>query len=153
MGDAVRLLCGTAFTICAAWIIQYSTYRHWWKDPIGRTFVWMTSLMALAFAGATADIKEITWDWWRPPDWLLVALLTVVNMVMLARVCLWAREYGSWLPHAYLAAVHDRLQLYRAVTVTTLRRCTQRARPGSRRSPTEDGSPSRSRPKRAGLGR
>jgi hypothetical protein len=95
------LTAGSFFML--AWILQYSWYQPWWKDPIGRTFVYIDVLLLLVF------VPLLISAWWHLTisvtvwlSWLLVVAILAVPVVLAWRMVVWRniRKAGRKKDHA-----------------------------------------------------
>lgn len=84
----VALISG--FCSLAAWVVLYSVLAPWWKNPIGRTLVAKTALIAALFV---PSILGLFFHLGRQDSyivgWIDVGLIGLVTPVMLWRSAVW----------------------------------------------------------------
>lgn len=79
----------SGFCSLTAWVAVYTKLAHWWADPIGRTLVAKTCLIALLFVPATLSLFFTV-----PPlviAWVDTVLIGLVTPVMVWRTVVWLR--------------------------------------------------------------
>ena len=98
--DLIRLLLKiflvTGFVTLAGWIALYSLLAPWWRNPIGRTLVAKTALIAGTFLVVTLGAFFPWFD--KHPlitGWIDVALIGGVTPVMAWRSVVWVRLYRA----------------------------------------------------------
>lgn len=90
----VALIAG--FVSLTAWIVLYSLLAAWWRNPVGRTLVAKTSLIAALFVPTSLSLffnlsrldSYIT-------GWIDAALIGLVTPVMLWRCRVWVRLHRA----------------------------------------------------------
>lgn len=87
----ISLICGLVSLI--GWVVLYSVLAPWWRNPIGRTLVAKTvlvaallvpSLLALFFPHINRVVAE----------WTDLVLISLITPVMIWRSAVWMRMYG-----------------------------------------------------------
>ena len=87
---ALKVALISGFCALAGWVVLYSVLAPWWKDPIGRTLVAKTALIALLFIPTALSLffnlnrldSYIT-------GWTDVSLIGMVTPVMAWRSAVW----------------------------------------------------------------
>jgi hypothetical protein len=90
----VALIAG--FCSLAAWIALYSALASWWSNPIGRTLVAKTTLIALLFIPTTLSLffNLNRLDSYIA-GWIDMALIGLVTPVMLWRCFVWLKLHRA----------------------------------------------------------
>ena len=97
---ALKIALIAGFCSLAGWVILYTILAPWFRDPIGRTLVAKTTLIALLFIPTTLSLF---FDLSRADSylagWIDVSLIGLVTPVMLWRCRVWWRlRPGGRLP-------------------------------------------------------
>ena len=86
----VALIAG--FISLGSWIVLYSALAAWWSNPIGRTLVAKTTLIALLFIPTTLSLFfHLSRLNSLVAGWIDMALIALVTPVMLWRCALWIK--------------------------------------------------------------
>ena len=91
---ALKIVCVTGFASLAAWVVQYTRYTHGaaWRDPLGRTLVIKTSLIALLLVPTALSLflhfNRLTS---YVAGWVDVILIGAITPVMVWRILTWRR--------------------------------------------------------------
>ena len=81
-----------AFTSLVAWIGVYTWLAPWWRNPIGRTLVAKTSLIALLLIPSILSIFfNLNRFTSTVAAWFDVALINLIAPVMVWRIVVWLR--------------------------------------------------------------
>jgi len=93
---ALKVAVISGFISLAAWVALYSFLAAWWRNPIGRTLVAKTTLIALLFIPTAISLffKLNRLDSYIA-GWVDVALIGLVTPVMLWRSLVWWRLYKA----------------------------------------------------------
>lgn len=74
------------------WMILYTIYQPWWRDPVGRTLVIETLLIAGLFVPSILSLffhfNHLTS---QVAAWIDLGLIAAVTPVMLWRIAVWRR--------------------------------------------------------------
>jgi hypothetical protein len=90
----VALICG--FASLAAWVAIYSALAPWWLNPIGRTLVAKTALIALLFIPTTLSLFfSLNRLSSLIVGWVDMGLIGLVTPVMLWRCVVWLKLHRS----------------------------------------------------------
>ena len=80
----------------AGWVAVYSNLAPWWRDHIGRTFVFKTLililLLLLSVPGMFWTLSHLEAD---TLSWVEIALVGAITPVMLWRISVFIREGGG----------------------------------------------------------
>lgn len=80
----------TGFFSLTGWVALYTYYQPWWKDPIGRTLVIKTALIAGLFV---PSVLSLFFQFNRLTShiaaWIDVVFIGAVTPVMLWRIVVW----------------------------------------------------------------
>lgn len=86
----------TGFLSLAGWVVLYTFLAPWFRDPVGRTLVAKTSLIAGTFL--VAGLGEF-FPWFRTHPltlgWIDVALIGAVTPVMAWRSAVWIKLHRA----------------------------------------------------------
>ena len=84
----VALIAG--FCSLAGWIVLYSIWADWWHNPIGRTLVAKTALIAALFIPTSLSLFfHLSRLDSRLTGWIDFGLIALVTPVMLWRSAVW----------------------------------------------------------------
>jgi hypothetical protein len=93
---ALKVALISGFLSLAGWVGLYSFLADWWTNPIGRTLVAKTTLIALLFIPTTLSLF---WNLNRLDSyiagWIDVGLIGLVSPVMLWRSIVWWRLHRA----------------------------------------------------------
>ena len=82
----------SGFLSLVAWIALYTRLAPWWRNPIGRTLVAKTALIALLFIPTALGLFfRLSARDSLTVGWVDVALIGLVTPVMLWRCAVWLR--------------------------------------------------------------
>lgn len=92
MIDALQVVLISGFCSLVMWVVVYTLLAPWWRNPIGRTLVAKTVLIAALLVPTTIGlyfphINHVAWTW---VDIVLIGLITPV---MLWRTIVWLKLY------------------------------------------------------------
>lgn len=99
--DALILLCFrivliAAFISLTAFVVQYTRLAPWWRDPLGRTIVIKSGLLALALV---PSILSLFFNFSRRDShvaaWLDIALFGAITPVMIWRIIIWQKIHTA----------------------------------------------------------
>ena len=92
--DALRVAVISGFCSLAGWVALYSFLAPWWRNPIGRTLVIKSMLIAMLLIPTMISLffhmtqfESVVVGW---ADFVLIALITPV---MIWRSAVWQRIY------------------------------------------------------------
>lgn len=93
---ALKIALISGFASLVAWIALYTVYAAWWRNPIGRTLVTKTALVAALFVPTALSLflKLNRQDSYLV-GWIDVALIGLVTPVMLWRCAVWWRLHRA----------------------------------------------------------
>jgi hypothetical protein len=86
----------SGFVTLTGWIVLYTCLAPWWRNPVGRTLVTKTALIAALFVPTTLNLffnfsrfdSEIA-------AWIQVVLIGLVTPVMCWRSLVWIKLHRS----------------------------------------------------------
>lgn len=80
----------TGFASLVLWIAVYTRLAPWWRDPVGRTLVIKTALIAAVFVPTTLSLFfQFSRLSSHIAAWVQVGLICLVTPVMLWRTVVW----------------------------------------------------------------
>jgi hypothetical protein len=92
----LRVGCIGGFISLVAWIAQYSRYTSWWKNPIGRTLVTKTGLIAALLVPTTLSLffhfNRLTS---YVAGWIDAGLVCLIAPVMCWRIAVWHKIHRA----------------------------------------------------------
>jgi hypothetical protein len=90
----VALIAG--FVALAGWVVLYSVLADWWRNPIGRTLVAKTTLIALLFIPTVLSLffRLSRLDSWVA-GWVDVGLIALVAPTMVWRCLVWLKLHRA----------------------------------------------------------
>jgi hypothetical protein len=88
----ISLICG--FCSLIGWIVLYSVLAPWWKNPIGRTLVAKTLLVAAILVPSLLGLFFPTMNE-VAAEWTDLVLISLITPVMIWRSAVWLRLYGQ----------------------------------------------------------
>lgn len=92
------LICG--FVSLVAWIAVYTKLAKWWRNPVGRTLVTKTALIAALFVPSILSLFfHLTRSDSILVGWIDAALIWLVTPVMLWRCFVWLRLHKAGKLH------------------------------------------------------
>jgi len=93
---ALKVALISGFCSLAGWVALYTALAAWYKDPIGRTLVAKTTLIALLFIPTTLALffHLSRTDSWAA-GWVQAALIGLVSPVMWWRSLVWLRLHRA----------------------------------------------------------
>lgn len=83
-----------------AFVIQYTWYAPWWRDPLGRTIV----IKDLCLVAAIAPMLVLRWLLQNDPGWLTffrwlsLAMVAAIAPVMIWRMVVWRKIHRKGRP-------------------------------------------------------
>lgn len=83
----------SGFISLTGWIVLYTALAKWWHNPIGRTLVAKTLLIAGLFVPPILSLFFRLNPW--VADWVEAALIGLVSPVMWWRSAVWLRLHRS----------------------------------------------------------
>lgn len=84
------------FVSLAGWVALYSFLADWWRNPIGRTLVAKTALIALLFIPTALSLFfKLSRIGSYIAGWVDVGLIGLVTPVMLWRSVIWVRLHRA----------------------------------------------------------
>jgi hypothetical protein len=93
---AVRVALIAGFCSLAGWAVLYTVLAPWWRDPIGRTLVTKTALVALLFVPSIlATFFRLSVHDSYIVGWVDVGLIGLVTPVMIWRSAVWLRLHRA----------------------------------------------------------
>ena len=90
---ALKIALISGFASLVAWVVLYSALASWWRNPIGRTLVAKTTLIAGLFASAILGMFFRVNPWIA--GWTDVATAGLVAPVMLWRCAVWLQLHRA----------------------------------------------------------
>jgi hypothetical protein len=99
---AFKIATISGFVALVAWIVVYTRLAAWWKNPVGRTLVAKSALIAaLLVPTALSLFFNLNRLDSRIAGWIDVALLGLVTPVMWWRTAVWIKLHraGQFLPN------------------------------------------------------
>jgi hypothetical protein len=90
--EALKIACICGFVSLTGWIVLYTKMAPWWQNPIGRTLVAKTMLVAGLLVPATLSLffPHLNGTFVSWADFSLIALITPV---MIWRSVVWIKLY------------------------------------------------------------
>jgi len=86
----------SGFLSLAGWVAVYTKLAPWWRNPIGRTLVTKTTLIAVMFIPSIlALFFHFSRQGSRVAAWVDIALIGAVTPVMVWRTVVWLRLYKA----------------------------------------------------------
>lgn len=96
---ALKIVCVAGFVSLATWVVQYSRYTAAWRNPIGRTLMVKTSLIALLLIPTTLSLffhfSRLTS---YAAGWIDVVLIGAITPVMTWRMLVWRKIHRQESP-------------------------------------------------------
>jgi hypothetical protein len=92
--DALKAACICGFVSLIGWILLYTRLAPWWRNPIGRTLVAKTLLVACLLVPSTLALYFPTLNHVLV-SWLDLVLIGLITPVMIWRSAVWIRLYQA----------------------------------------------------------
>jgi hypothetical protein len=93
---ALKVALISGFVSLAGWIILYTALAPWWRNPIGRTLVAKTTLIALLFIPTSLSLFfNLSRLDSLIVGWIDMGLIGLVSPVMAWRSVVWWRLYRA----------------------------------------------------------
>ncbi len=90
----IDLICG--FASLTGWIVLYSLLAKWWRNPVGRTLVAKTALVAAMFVPSIlASFFRLSRHDSLIAGWVDVTLIGLVSPVMWWRSVVWVKLHRA----------------------------------------------------------
>lgn len=94
---ALKVSVVSGFIALISWVVVYSYIQPWWNDPIGRTLVTKTLLIAALLVPTSLSLFfHLSRTTSEAIGWVDVVLLGAVTPVMWWRTAVWLRMSGKW---------------------------------------------------------
>lgn len=88
----LKIVLISGFCSLVTWVAVYTKLAPWWRNPVGRTLVTKTLLLAALFIPSSLNLfLHLSRRDSRLVGWIDVALIGLVTPVMLWRVAVWIR--------------------------------------------------------------
>jgi hypothetical protein len=93
---ALKIALVSGFASLAGWIVLYTILAPWWRNPVGRTLVAKTTLIALLFIPTTLSLffNLSRLDSYIA-GWTDMALIGLVTPVMIWRSLVWVKLHRA----------------------------------------------------------
>jgi hypothetical protein len=93
---ALKVALISGFVSLAGWVVLYTALARWWTNPIGRTLVAKTALIAALFVPSILGLffhlgRQDSWV----VGWVDTGLIGLVTPVMLWRSAVWLRLHKA----------------------------------------------------------
>lgn len=92
----LKVSCLSGFLSLTAWVVIYSFLAPWWRNPIGRTLVAKTALVALLLVPTALSLflhfNRLTS---HIAAWIDVGLIGLITPVMIWRSVVWVRLHKA----------------------------------------------------------
>lgn len=86
----------TGFVTLAAWIAVYTWLAHWWRNPVGRSLVYLAALNGLQMAVLALSLffhfNRLTS---LVAAWIYVVTTGLATPVMVSRIIVWLKLYKA----------------------------------------------------------
>lgn len=93
---ALKIVLVSGFVSLVTWIAVYTRLARWWRNPIGRTLVAKTALIALLFIPTALSLFfHLSARDSRIAGWTDVVLIGLVTPVMWWRIRVWLRLHRA----------------------------------------------------------
>ena len=93
---ALKIALISGFVSLAGWVVLYSFLAEWWTNPIGRTLVAKTTLIALLFVPSSLSLFfHLNRLDSYIAGWVDVSLIGLVTPVMCVRCRVWWRLHKA----------------------------------------------------------